>query len=190
MPARVGPMTGYARSGDPPLPCGERVGVRGSHPLKDRLLVPLTRPQSGALCGRPLPAGERRGPCQILSPGEAREACSEGCGAPSGRVLFLVGSLSAPRSGDMFKPLPLAYRLFRGQRMSCRQRWTRAFQPGRGADEPLRWSVTPAAKREATLSQMRPQVRFAVLLRRRSPALSCQDGPRPRIPHGAGMGGV
>jgi len=59
-----------------------------------------------------------------------------------------------------------------------------------GADEPLRWSVTPAAKREATLSQKRPQVRFAVLLRRRSPALSCQDGPRSRIPHGAGMGGV
>ena len=61
------------------------------------------------------------------------------------------------------------------------------FPTGRGADEPLRWSVTPAAKREATLSQMRPQARSAVLLRRRSPALSCQDGPRSRIPHGAGM---
>ena len=81
--------------------------MRGSHPLKVvELLVPLTRPQSGALCGRPLPAGERRGPCQILSPGEAREACSEGCGAPSGRVLFLVGSLSPPRSGDMLSPFP------------------------------------------------------------------------------------
>ena len=102
---------------------------------------------------------------------------------------FLVGSLSAPRSGDMFKPLPLAYRLFRGQRMSYRQRWTRAFQPGRGADEPLRWSVTPAAKREATLSQMRPQARFAVLLRRRTlPHLAGRS--RSRIPRGEEMGQV
>ena len=100
---------------------------------------------------------------------------------------FLVGSLSAPRlrryvqaPSPRLPPLPRAVH-------DGRQRWTRAFQPGRGADEPLRWSVTPAAKREATLSQMRPQVRFAVLLRRRSPALSCQDGPRSRIPHGAGM---
>ena len=31
---------------------------------------------------------------------------SEGCGAPSGRVLFLVGSLSAPRCGDMLSPFP------------------------------------------------------------------------------------
>src|SRR6478672_9469776 len=81
-----------------------------------------------------------------------------------------------PARGDMFKPLPLAYRLFRGQRMNYRQRWTRAFQPGRGADKPLRWSVTPAAKRETTLSQMRSQVRFAVLLRRRIPRPEITDG--------------
>ena len=88
-----------------------------------------------------------------------------------------------PARGDMFKPLPLAYRLFRGQRMSYRQRWTRAFQPGRGADEPLRWSVTPAAKRETTLSQMRPQARFAVLLGRRTlPHLAGRS--RSRIPRG------
>jgi hypothetical protein len=66
------------------------------------------------------------------------------------------GSLSAPRARRYLEPLPLAYRLFRGQRMSCRQRWTRAFQPRRGADERLRWSVTPAAWARATLSQMRP----------------------------------
>jgi hypothetical protein len=67
-----------------------------------------------------------------------------------------MGSLSAPRARRYVEPLPLAYRLFRGQRMSCRQRWTWAFQPRRGADEPLRWSVTPAALARATLSQMRP----------------------------------
>ena len=33
-----------------------------------------------------------------------------------------------------------------------------------GADEPLRWFVTPAAKRATTLSQMRSQVRFAAPL--------------------------
>src|SRR5262245_33019274 len=38
-----------------------------------------------------------------------------------------------------------------------------------GADEPLRWSVTPAAKRETSLSQMRSHAGFAVLLRRRTP---------------------
>src|SRR5262245_48213381 len=38
-----------------------------------------------------------------------------------------------------------------------------------GADEPLRWSVTPAAKRETTLSQIRSHAGFAVLLRRRTP---------------------
>ena len=31
---------------------------------------------------------------------------SEGCGAPSGRVLFLVGSLSAPRLRHRFRPFP------------------------------------------------------------------------------------
>src|SRR6476469_6012096 len=103
---------------------------------------------------------------------------------------IVKGSLSAPRLRRYVEPLPLAYRLFRGQRMSYRQRWTRAFQPGRGADEPLRWSVTPAAKREATLSQMRPQARSAVLLRRRVPAPHDKDGPRSRIPHAAGMEGV
>jgi len=36
-------------------------------------------------------------------PGDAR---SEGCGAPSGRVLFLVGSLSAPRLRHRFRPFP------------------------------------------------------------------------------------
>ena len=68
-------------------------------------------------------------------------------------------------------------------RLKRRQRWTRAFQPGRGADEHLRWSVTPAAKREATLSQMRPQARFAVLLRRRTlPHVAGRS--RSRIPRG------
>src|SRR6476469_9865544 len=75
-----------------------------------------------------------------------------------------------------FAPLPFAYRLFRGQPKSCRQRWTWAFQPRRGADKPLRWSVTPAAKRETTLSQMRSHVRFAVLLRRRIPRPEITDG--------------
>ena len=36
-------------------------------------------------------------------PGDAR---SEGCGAPSGRVLFLVGSLSAPCLRHRFRPFP------------------------------------------------------------------------------------
>src|SRR6478735_5199491 len=86
-----------------------------------------------------------------------------------------MGSLSAPRLRRYVEPLPLAYRLFRGMPIAP-GRWTRAFQPGRGADEPLRWSVTPAAKREATLSQMRSQVRFAVLLRRRIPRPEITDG--------------
>jgi hypothetical protein len=30
----------------------------------------------------------------------------EDCGAPKGRVLFLVGSLSAPRCGDILSPFP------------------------------------------------------------------------------------
>ena len=102
---------------------------------------------------------------------------------------IVKGSLSAPRLRRYVKLLPLAYRLFRGQRMSYRQRWTRAFQPGRGADEPLRWSVTPAAKRETTLSQMRPQARFAVLLRRRTlPHLAGRS--RSRIPRGDEKGQV
>ena len=88
-------------------------------------------------------------------------------GAKRPRPIFSGQPLGAPLRRYV-EPLPLGYRLFRGQRMSYRQRWTRAFQPGRGADEPLRWSVTPAAKRETTLSQMRPQARFAVLLRRRT----------------------
>src|SRR4029079_2218204 len=90
------------------------------------------------------------------------------------RPIFSGQPLGAPLRRYV-EPLPLGYRLFRGQRMSYRQRWTRAFQPGRGADEPLRWSVSPAAKRETTLSQMRPQARFAVLLRRRNPRPEITD---------------
>src|SRR5262249_54475531 len=76
--------------------------------------------------------------------------------------------------------LPLAYRLFRGHQ-SHRQRWTWAFQPRPGADEPLRWSVTPAAKRETTLSQMRSHARFAVLLRRRPAGPETTDALRARV---------
>ena len=60
-----------------------------------------------------------------------------------------------PARGDMLSPFPSLTASSAG-RVYARQRWTRAFQPRRGADEPLRWSVTPAARARATLSQMRP----------------------------------
>ena len=101
-------------------------------------------------------ASAPRGPREPEGLSKSRLPQREDCGAPKGRVLFLVGSLPAPRLRRYLEPLPLAYRLFRGQLKRCRQRWTRAFQPRRGADEPLRWSVTPAAQARATLSQMRP----------------------------------
>ena len=122
--------------------------------------------------------------CFIASPPMARRHVKEqGLRSAEGpRPIFSGQPLGAPLRRYV-EPLPLAYRLFRGQRMSYRQRWTRAFQPGRGADEPLRWSVTPAAKRETTLSQMRPQARFAVLLGRRTlPHLAGRS--RSRIPRG------
>src|SRR5262245_42126158 len=89
-------------------------------------------------------------------------------GAPSGRVRSLVGSLSAPRLRRYIEPLPLAYRLFRGQ-PKLPAEMDLGFPTQAGADEPLRWFVTPAAKRDTTLSQMRSQARSAVLLRRRIP---------------------
>src|SRR6476659_11166621 len=102
---------------------------------------------------------------------------------------IVKGSLSAPRLRRYVQaPSPRLPPLPRNA-FSARRRWTRAFQPGRGADEPLRLSVTPAAKRETTLSQMRPQARFAVLLRRRTlPHLAGRS--RSRLPRGEEEGPV
>ena len=91
------------------------------------------------------------------------------------RPIFSGQPLGAPLRRYILAPSPRLPPLPRDA-YSARQRWTRAFQPGPGADEPLRWSVTPATKRETTLSQMRSQARFAVLLRRRTPRPEITDG--------------
>jgi hypothetical protein len=99
----------------------------------------------------------------------------EDCEAPKGRVLFLVGSLSAPRLRRYVRaPSPRLSSLPRDA-YSARQRWTWAFQPRRGADEPLRWSVTPAARARATAFRHGP-LALAVLLRRRVPRPKTTDG--------------
>jgi hypothetical protein len=61
---------------------------------------------------------------------------SEGCGAPSGRVLFLVGSLSAPRLRRYVEPLPLAYRLFRGPPIVTGRDGPGLSNPGGGQTSP------------------------------------------------------
>ena len=76
------------------------------------------------------------------SPHSVREGGKRG--APEGRFrLQFQGSLQAPRARRYIEPLPLAYRLFRGQRNSCRQRWTQGFPTragGRRAPEVVRYT--------------------------------------------------
>ena len=115
--------------------------------------------------------------CFIASPPMARRHVKEqGLRSAEGpRPIFSGQPLGAPQR-RYIEPLPLAYRLFRGTPIAPGRDGPGLSNPGGGADEPLRWFVTPAAKRETTLSQMRSQVRSAVLLRRRIPRPEITDG--------------
>src|SRR5262245_32118790 len=90
------------------------------------------------------------------------------------------GQPLGPACGDMLSPFPPLPPLPRGTQ-SHRQRWTWAFPTQAGGRRALRWSVTPAAKRETTLSQMRSHVRFAVLLKRHTPGPETTDALRARV---------